>query len=309
MSPEQIEKPKQIDHRSDVYAMGIILYEMLVGKVPFDGDTDFEIYNKHIRETPPPLRSVVSDISPMLENIVLKALEKDPNNRFVGCGQFLEYIEHYEKEESVVKDVQEQIEIKQKDFRTDEEKAERIFQQKTEPEEEEKAERINLTSARKCKTCGSLFGREYKFCPACGLQHGKPINKSVLLFLTFFFGGFGAHKFYVKKYWQGLFYLLFCFTYVPAIIALVEFVIYASTSAEKLQEEYPETKSVPVVILLVAIGFIGILTAIAIPNFVAYNMRAYNSSANADIKNAYTAAQVYYTVYPSDVITSRHYRK
>lgn len=98
MSPEQIEHPKQIDHRSDVYSMGIILYEMLTGRVPFDGDTDFEIYRKHIHEPPPPLSTVLPNSSPMIEEIILKSLEKNPDNRYSGCGEFLEYIEAYEKE-------------------------------------------------------------------------------------------------------------------------------------------------------------------------------------------------------------------
>jgi len=102
MSPEQITRPKQLDHRTDVYSMGIVLYEMLAGKVPFDGKTDFEIKQKQVNEPPPDIRLIVSDISNMLANVLNKALEKEPDNRFDGCGQFLEYIEAYQIEISDV---------------------------------------------------------------------------------------------------------------------------------------------------------------------------------------------------------------
>ena len=55
--------------------------------------------------------------------------------------------------------------------------------------------------------------------------------------------------------------------------------------------------------LMIVIAIIGILAAIAIPNFIAYRKRSYNSAANSDIKNAYTAAQAYFTDYPSGAVT------
>jgi len=99
MSPEQISRPKNIDHRSDVYSAGIILYEMLSGTVPFDGDTDFNIYHKHINEIPEDLVSKNSNISITLSNIINQALEKNPDDRFNGCGDFLNYINAYLSEE------------------------------------------------------------------------------------------------------------------------------------------------------------------------------------------------------------------
>jgi len=96
MSPEHIQKPKDIDHRSDVYAMGILLYEMLTGDVPFDGETEYEVKNQHINAQVPDPAQYNKKISQRLSNIILKALEKDPDNRFSGCGEFLEYIEAYE---------------------------------------------------------------------------------------------------------------------------------------------------------------------------------------------------------------------
>jgi len=98
MSPEQITTPQKIDHRVDVYSMGVVLYEMLTGDVPFDGDNDYIIKDKHVRELPPSIRQKFQDISKAMEGIVMKALEKNPDNRFNGCGEFLEFIIALESE-------------------------------------------------------------------------------------------------------------------------------------------------------------------------------------------------------------------
>jgi serine/threonine protein kinase len=96
LSPEQVAQAKQIDHRSDIYSMGIIIYEMLTGQAPFDGETDPEIYQKHENADPPDMRSIVENISPTLNKIVIRALEKKPDNRYHGCAEFLKYLQAYE---------------------------------------------------------------------------------------------------------------------------------------------------------------------------------------------------------------------
>jgi len=93
MSPEQIAQAKQIDHRSDVYSIGVIIYEMLTGQVPFDGETDAEIYEKHEKAAPPDMQSIVENISPTLNKIVIRALEKKPDDRYPGCAGFLKYLQ------------------------------------------------------------------------------------------------------------------------------------------------------------------------------------------------------------------------
>ena len=97
MSPEQILHPKAIDHRSDVYSAGIVLYEMLTGDVPFDGETEFTIKNKQVKESVPDPAKKNPQITAQLKKIMLKALEKNPDKRFSSCGEFLLGIEDYEK--------------------------------------------------------------------------------------------------------------------------------------------------------------------------------------------------------------------
>ena len=97
MSPEQILHPSEIDHRSDVYSAGIVLYEMLTGDVPFNGETEFAIQSQQVKDPVPDPTEKNAQITPELKKIMLKALEKDPDMRFSGCGEFLKQIEEYEK--------------------------------------------------------------------------------------------------------------------------------------------------------------------------------------------------------------------
>lgn len=81
MAPEQAGG-KQVDHRADIYAAGVILYELLVGKVPFNGKSHADIiYNIFTAPFPTP-RSIKPSISPYVEAVVLKAMSRDPMQRF-----------------------------------------------------------------------------------------------------------------------------------------------------------------------------------------------------------------------------------
>src|SRR5258706_5044939 len=91
---------------------------------------------------------------------------------------------------------------------------------------------------RACQQCGAQILKIAEICPKCGVRQRSPVSKALLLLLTFFFGGVGAHKFYLGKYWQGALYLIFFWTGIPALISLVEFLIYVFTGSERLNEKY-----------------------------------------------------------------------
>lgn len=95
MSPEQIIHPLDIDHRSDVYSSGVLLYEMLAGDVPFDGESEFSVQEQQVHTKVPDPRQRNPKIPLELSRIILKAMEKSPENRFQGCAELLAEIDRY----------------------------------------------------------------------------------------------------------------------------------------------------------------------------------------------------------------------
>jgi serine/threonine protein kinase len=87
MSPEQIEG-KDLDGRSDLYSLGITLYEIATGKRPFDGDSEYKIMAAHLKENPPPPRELDPSLPSDLNDIIMLAMEKDPAQRFQTAEAF-----------------------------------------------------------------------------------------------------------------------------------------------------------------------------------------------------------------------------
>src|SRR5262245_805577 len=94
MSPEQCEGKGLIDHRPDVYALGVVLFEMLAGRVPFVGEGYGEILVQHLTQPPPPLSQVRPGCDPALETVLLKALEKKREHRFQNMEEMLEALKN-----------------------------------------------------------------------------------------------------------------------------------------------------------------------------------------------------------------------
>ena len=94
LSPEQAQG-NPVDARSDVYSLGCVLHEALTGDTPFSGDTPLSIAYKHVRETPERTSAVNSDVPEALDAIVMKAMSKNPDNRYANANEMAEDLDRF----------------------------------------------------------------------------------------------------------------------------------------------------------------------------------------------------------------------
>lgn len=101
-----------------------------------------------------------------------------------------------------------------------------------------------------CSGCAKVLHKDARVCPGCGAPQmatyapaaspypRSPKNKGVAIVLALLLGGFGIHKFYLNQVGLGILYLVFCWTFVPAIIAIVEAIVYAVMDEDVFHEKY-----------------------------------------------------------------------
>ena len=96
ISPEQV-KGKRGDGRSDIYSTGAMLYEMLTGDVPFKGPNPFAVMNDRLLNSPVPPRELNPAITPQMQEIIYRAIEREPSNRYAHARDFASDLEHQDQ--------------------------------------------------------------------------------------------------------------------------------------------------------------------------------------------------------------------
>lgn len=113
-------------------------------------------------------------------------------------------------------------------------------------------QRIKGPDEKFCSECGSIIRARAEICPHCGVRQMPPPgifsstapngkSKLVAALLALFLGGFGIHKFYLGRVGQGILYLVFCWTFIPALIAFIEAILLLVMSDEKFNQKYGMT--------------------------------------------------------------------
>ncbi|MBS2013416.1 MAG: protein kinase [Deltaproteobacteria bacterium] len=87
MSPEQVRSPKSVDHRTDIWSLGIVMYELLTNSMPFGGDQIQETFAQILEKQPQPIRQIVSGVPEGLERVVMKCLSKNRDERYADVGE------------------------------------------------------------------------------------------------------------------------------------------------------------------------------------------------------------------------------
>ena len=148
-----------------------------------------------------------------------------------------------------------------------------------------------------CRGCGKEIHETAVSCPHCGCQQAAAVtgnikSQSVAAVLAAFVGSLGIHRFYLKSPITGVFYILFCWTGIPGLIALIETFVYTFMSQQSWARKYnngvisePVHIAIKVLILIFPLIFvIGILAAIAIPAYQSYRIKAEAAKASVSIE-------------------------
>jgi hypothetical protein len=98
MSPEQVSGKKDIDHRSDIYSVGVLLYELATGRVPFEGKTPVEVALRHLQDSPAEPRRINPRLPSELERIILTCLSKEPERRYGSAAELGAELDRLSKE-------------------------------------------------------------------------------------------------------------------------------------------------------------------------------------------------------------------
>ncbi|MBV6521994.1 MAG: Serine/threonine-protein kinase PknD [Gemmatimonadaceae bacterium] len=94
MSPEQSAGDETIDARSDVYSLGVVMYEMLTGETPFSGPSSRSVFARRLTEDVPALRTLQPEIPPIVDHVVLRALAREPADRHASAAEFADALSH-----------------------------------------------------------------------------------------------------------------------------------------------------------------------------------------------------------------------
>ena len=102
---------------------------------------------------------------------------------------------------------------------------------------------IHLVDRKYCSGCGTIIHKAAPQCPRCGAPQADANvegtkSRTTAAILAFFLGGIGVHKFYLGRIGWGTIYLLFCWTFIPAIVAFIEFIIYLTMSDAAFKKKY-----------------------------------------------------------------------